>query len=377
MNKNYITTLFFLQSLGLLGADYTAEDVQKIFSEIQEIKLNLPKGTSFTRMKTDRMICRNCGKTMRLKCDVALMEQLTAYLNKRCSNFLRFELDTTKLCPHCGDGRIYLRNQQKKFSLQTKKTDWSEWSEPVPVNEEDLLLCVSGFCPGSEVIAEKGKHSVFWRSVFYVGADTFTIMTAAEYDTKFANVKIPQDKREQWAVRAEFIQKLTECASVLRRKDLDSFLKQLNSPELRRVNSEQTLLSRMMIGPHHIWVWEKISCPVCKNNFYVQNGLPGWGASPLGDYQTCLQKLDMVPDYSSLCPCCHPNDKRRLLRMDVKLSGKKYTSDVSPDDLTALLCFVRGKYPLPAGKILRLRKILQGVKDDELYLAAEPVVEEK
>lgn len=107
---------------------------------------------------------------------------------------------------------------------------------------------------------------------------------------------------------------------------------------------------------------------------------------PLGDVLCLTANMDLSPDYSSICPYCHPESMSpRLLDVQFNIDGKTYHSSVSPLDLNMLYLYCcrntnknhnmaisndlfdkrsnQQKPTLTAGRLLRLRSILQGMPD--------------
>jgi hypothetical protein len=427
MKRKWTLTIALFQAMGLLAADYTAEDVANILDNIDIRKPSFPAGLSYNSAQTDHvMTCRKCGKKMMLKTDPELMKALAAQIISK-ARFL-FTLDDSHLCPHCGNGKYYMvftkqdRNHDLPFSLTWQAHAMGISSQArsiplsVPISEEDLLLLCEEFFPNENT----RRNFPLMSSFLSPQTSTFTVMKDEDYQAfnnrfsrppiinllnkyNFASNRkhgrqihlIPQHplspyvstviRQHQIADNAATFQKLTENASVLRKKDLQSFLQQINDlyKTERGFQHRYLALSRMLIihAPH-----VPLTCPQCHHQFHVANESRHPFMQPLGDVLCLTANMDLSPDYSSICPYCFPESMSpRLLDVQFTIDSKTYHSSVSPLDLNMLYLYCcrntnkdhnmviendlfdrrsnQQKPTLTAGRLLRLRSILQGMPD--------------
>ena len=428
MNKRLIGTVAFLQAIGLLAADYTAEEVAALIDGLKVVRLEYPAELSemSRQLAGDVVKCKKCGGKMRLKVTPQVMAKLVELLSEKGP--YKRELDDSKLCPHCGDGKFYMTTHTV-FHKAVKNPDGTVGNVPethvstIPVSEEDLLL-LYGFRlvrNNHGVIDESlSKYQNLYR---IVSADKFFVQNEEQYNknleklknTKGLDKKVRERSKKtlediaKLSKNAEIFQRLTENATVLRREDLDGFLKEIsdlrNVENVFKYNSPLGLMTRMAITarPSNM---VPLACPHCKGRFYVADGTnspPNYG---LNDMMSLLRRFDIVPDYSSLCPYCHPEgaqeqkakENMRIfdmadgfqLKLDVKIkiSGKEYSSSLSPADLDLMHACLsetqvlgsfaslkRGHADFSSKQILRLRSILQGTVDDSM-LSAVPVADD-
>ena len=400
--------LALLPTLGLLAADYTAAEVAARLDGLQPMQLTVPDeiSKSLIPMDGNMMACPKCGRQMRLKTNPQLMKLLYDRVAERCG---WQGLDDSSLCPHCGDGKYYVRTTERVVQ-SVKQEDGSVRPEVVArpagrkaVTEEDLLLLYHLFFDKPE---EKRHFSIFFRYNTLSASSGFIVKTEdafrellnrctqfiqkdsarTGYDGK-ASLARMEKECTRLEENAAIFQRLTESANILRKKELDNMLKQmadLIGKERAFKDGNYMMLTRMAILSDHPQSWTPLTCPECHAKFYVQNGTNAPHMTPLGDLLALLACLDMTPNYATLCPHCHPDGEApRRLKVTCRLGDQAYVSELTPADLSLLLqALMRPTRPgvpamnpsLTAGQILRLRAILQGA-DDTSQSSAEAVAQ--
>ncbi len=412
--KKLASTLAFFQAIGLLAADYTAEEVTALLDALEVTRLEYPAELADLRqLPGDVTTCKKCGKKMRLKVMPQMMFKIAELLSSQTSE--KYEIDDSKLCPHCGDGRFYLNirtvMQRHVFDSAkqlvrnpdgTPKLVSEEYVRTYPVSVEDMLILCDVFLnqnkPGRGLFRHNTPQNKDARQFRVCTEEQYQEMYDRFQQVKGLNAKqLESHKRslkriKKLAKNAEIFQRLTENATVLRREDLNAFLKEIsdlrNQEPNFKLNSHRMVLSRMAIFPS-VTNYVPLVCPHCKGKFHVANGISSpIQQYPLNDLLTLLQKMDIVPDYSSLCPYCHPHQNGLPYTLDVKvkLGDKEHSSTLSPTDLEMLLaCLFSPKtttenadkapkhanaqrpfgHPkLTPNNVTRLRAILFGTEDD-------------
>lgn len=381
-------SLALLPSLGLLGADLTAENLKRQLEECQPIELKIPSDLEpYERLENNRFRCVKCNKQLLLTAEPKLLAALTARLNAKCAGRYKFHLDNSRICPHCGDGNYHLEIQQKSLDLKTEKECWKPWRD-IPATQEDLLLLLRLWGDDKAVVERLpvlGAFEMFPRDSFFKIRDEEQMreMTDDYYALIAKTVKKKQRELADANAKknlaklkklSEIYQKLTESAAhILRREDLNDLLekiakmKQENSNYLSDSVSNIFAMSRIGIPMEYPVNWMPFSCPKCKGRFYVLNRQDFTLFHPLGDLLTVLEKVDVTPDYSSLCPYCHPNQKEPKLTVTLRAAGQQdVVAELSQKDLKNLAILFKS-YPevkqifLPS-EIMRLKEILLGEK---------------
>ncbi|MBO4344349.1 MAG: hypothetical protein J5833_01255, partial [Victivallales bacterium] len=375
MNKGLIGTVAFLQAIGLLAADYTAEEVAALIDGLEVVRWEYPAELSemSRQLAGDVVKCKKCGGKMRLKVTPQVMAKLVELISEKGP--YKRELDDSKLCPHCGDGKFYLtshtvfnkavRNPDGTVSNVAEKRDIT-----APVSEEDLLLLYDFSLQRTkhdaiDVIDESlGKYQNLYR---IRSTEKFFVQNEEQYNKRLEVLKNTKglDKKVRESVKktlediaklsknAAIFQRLTENATVLRLEDLDGFLKEIsdlrNGEFVFKGNSSFGPMTRMLVTAR-LENMVPLTCPHCNGRFYVADGTNSPQNYGLNDMMSLLAKFDIVPDYSSLCPYCHPETAQqqtykeylrifemgdgfqRKLDVKIKISGKEYSSSLSPAD---------------------------------------------
>ena len=398
MNRSLPISLAVLQSLVLQGADFTADELRQRLDKIRMVELQVPSDLpDFPRLGVFRKWCEKCGKEMILREEPGLMMALVNRLNEKCP-FARFDLDNSSLCPYCGDGRFYLNVKRKSFNPKTGREEWSETSR-YPVNRDDLLLLLA--VRGNEPAILKESHAGAGRRFFpfrEYHIVSFMVKTEEAYHEAFdaflegkdvpvpvpeVKVKAKKEREEKKRQAAEIFQRLTSTAHVMRRTELDRYLEktaELSKMDYSFRGGHSLLLTRMLISPSvSPYVWMPMSCPECSRRYYVVNGanMPIL-MQPLGDLLETMKRLDILPDYSSLCPYCHPGKEERTLSVRIHAAGQPdLSAEISPLDLAFLAYFTSpDSLSLTENERKRLREILLGEKNDSEF-SALPLEPEK
>ncbi len=361
MNRYLPISLAVLPSLMLRGADFTADDLRRSIDKIRLIELNLPADMpAFSLPENGRMSCAKCGKVMLLDESPLLMRALAERLNEKSSKGYRFILDESALCPYCGDGRFYLDIQV--IDLSPQKINWKKLRR-IPVDRDDLLFLLSGW----ETLQSCEGLAYRLRNV-----ETGSFLVESEEDfLSDARVQPPggwKKRIDEQQETAEFFQKLASSAHILRREDLDSYLKMSADLSDRHNDyrpSHFMLLTRMAISFDRALT--PLNCPACSRRYYVCNGSNMPLMQPLGDLLEAMKKIDIFPDFSSLCPYCHPGKEERKLAVTIHAEGQKALSaELTPGDLVLLADFVtyndssQYQTALPAVMVMRLKEVLLG-----------------
>ena len=401
-------SLALLPALGLLAADYTADEVAKRLDSLQTVPLTVPDEISKTLPPEGDNVrtCPKCGRQMRLKTSAQLMR----LLYERIAPKLYWQgLDDSSLCPHCGDGKYYVLTTEHTLQ-EVKQEDGTVRPEVVarpsgrvPVTVEDLLLLYRLFFNQP---AERRTDLLFFFRRYWPSDSSFSVMTEDAYQAlvwrierlirsntsskerdKKASLARAKEERQRLEQDAAIFQRLTENANILRKNDLDKMLKEMADLSRRAhgfKDGNAMMLTRMMITGDLARSWTPLTCPKCHARFYVMNGTNSPHMTPLGDLLALLRLLDLTPDYASLCPHCHPDGEApRRLKVVCRLGDQTHASELSPTDL-ALLLQVLARWPgqetiptgagisisLTAGQLLRLRAILQGA-DDTSQISAD------
>ena len=95
-----------------------------------------------------------------------------------------------------------------------------------------------------------------------------------------------------------------------------------------------------------------------------------------------MKRIDISPDFSSICPYCHPREQDRKLAVTIHAEGQKdLSSELTPGDLILLSDFVvfNDRYPssMPAVMLMRLKEILLGEKGSTRVSARPLSADEK
>ncbi|MBR6056704.1 MAG: hypothetical protein IKP58_00895 [Victivallales bacterium] len=431
MKRKWTLTIALFQTMGLLAADYTADDVAKLLDDIDIRQPSLPvKLPDYPKLEDHVMTCRKCGKKMKLKTEPSLMKALVDKIASKKNDvrytgnsqiYIRFTLDDSRLCPHCGDGKYYIQFTEQfpipAFSplplrLRLLEVPQIPQTLPfaIPVTEEDLLLLCEQYFPNKDTRRNFPFSSM--QSPLSQKTSTFTTITEEDYQkyynrnnryqtisflTNYGQNRLMSKhpiasyarnllRQQLFSDNAAMFQKLTENASVLRKEDLQSFLKQTKDlyHAEHGFQHHYAAFTRMMVlyAPYL-----PLTCPKCHSRFYTANESQRPFMQPIGDLLCLTANFDLTPDYSSLCPYCHPEAMQpRLLDVQFTIDGKAYSSSVSPHDLNLLYLYCcrsnqknndmamanqmfgrrsseSQKPTITAGNLLRLRSILQGVPD--------------
>lgn len=391
MNRSLPISLAVLQSLVLQGADFTADELRRSIEKIPLLRLDLPEDLPlYPRLSVYVISCRKCGKGMCLDEEPGLMSALTNRLNEKCGGkHYRFILDESSLCPYCGDGRFYLEIQREMFDWPTGKIEWKKFRR-IPVNRADLLFLLSGWYRSRTL--QNGEwlgrslQDIFENDSFLVKSEEDFLSFAARAVPRVADAQ--KKKIEEKKEAAEIFQKLTSSAHVMRREDLDAYLEKTAKLSDRNYDyrtSHFAMLTRMAIfADSFLGAWAPLTCPACARRYYVCNGSNSPIMQPLGDLLEAMKKIDISPDFSSLCPYCHPGEQDRKLTVTIHAEGQKdLSAELTPGDLAPLADFVfcndRHLPPpsLPAVTLMRLKEILLGEKGDARISARPLPADEK
>ena len=398
MNRSLPISLAVLQSLVLQGADFTADELRRSIEKIPLLRLDLPEDLPlYPRLSVCVISCRKCGKGMCLDEEPGLMSALTNRLNEKCGGkHYRFILDESSLCPHCGDGRFYLEIQREMLDWPPGKIEWKKFRR-IPVNRADLLFLLSGWYCCSRTLQNgewlgRSLQHIFENDSFLVKSEEDFLSFAARVVPRVADAqkkKIEEEKKEA----AEIFQKLTSSAHVMRREDLDAYLEKTAKLSDRNYDyrtSHFAMFTRMAIfADSFLRAWAPLTCPACARRYYVCNGSNSpIIIQPLGDLLEAMKKIDISPDFSSLCPYCHPGEQDRKLTVSIHAEGQKdLSAGLTPGDLALLADFVffqnrphpfENRYPsLPAVTLMRLKEILLGEKGDARISARPLPADEK
>lgn len=395
MNRSLPISLAVLQALALHGADFTSDELRREIDKIRLLELDLPADLPpYPRLSVNVISCRKCGKGMLLGEEPGLMRVLTNRLNEKCGEWYRFTLDESSLCPYCGDGRFYLDIQAEVLDFPTLKID-KETLRRIPVDRADLLFLLSGWERGRTLRdGERLTHRL--RSIFENG--TFSVMSEDEFralsvsrhalktgqPTDMDKQKKEAAERKRLAEKkeaAEMFQKFASSAHVMRREDLDAYLEKSASLSRRHYDyrpSHFMLLTRMLILRSLVpGAWTPLTCPACTRRYYVCNGTNVPVMQPLGDLLEAMKKIDISPDFSSLCPYCHPDAQNRKLAVTIHAEGQKdQAAELTPGDLVLLSDFVafHDRYPFSMPEVMRMRlkEILLGEKGNA-RISARPL----
>ena len=394
MNRSLPISLAVLQSLMLQGADFTSDELRRGIDKIRLLELDLPADLPpYPKLSVNVIPCRKCGKSMLLGEDPGLMRALTNRLNEKCGDEFRFTLDESSLCPYCGDGRFYLDIQTKVPDLPTGKIEWKKFRS-IPVDRADLLFLLSGWDRGPMMPrnGEKLGHRLWYifenGSFSVMSEDEFHALSISRHALKTGQPADMDKQKKEAAERketAEIFQKLTSSAHVMRREDLDAYLEK--SASLSRGHydyrpSHVMLMTRMAIFPGSSpRVWKPLTCPACARQYYVCNGTNMPVMQPLGDLLEAMKKIDISPDFSSLCPYCHPGEQDRKLAVTIHAEGQNdLSAELTPGDLILLSDFVafndRCPSSMPAVMLMRLKEILLGEKGSA-RISARPLPADK
>ena len=188
-----------------------------------------------------------------------------------------------------------------------------------------------------------------------------------------------EERLKRQEQNTNLFQKLTENATVLRKENLNELLKQ--TAELRMKEPKlgpRVLATRMAITQQFPDAWLPLECPKCHSRFYIVNGTNAPKMIPLSNLLSLLDRFDITPDYSTLCPNCHHVEPEtpRLLNVTFTISSHTYATKISPADLDLLAnCFIGASFRdengqpiqpvLSPAQLLRLRAILQGADAEQ------------